>query len=319
MHGERFLLVILVISLATCQAETNMSAARGRPASRKRKAAPQINAPSGLQSDDPVLVGAGDIASCDDLAGAQATAKLIDKIPGTVFAVGDLAYPDGSDQQFANCYGPTWGRFKERTRPAPGNHEYQGDGGASGYVRYFGMAAGDPRTAYYSYNLGAWHIIALNSECEHVEGCDAASPQLQWLREDLDRNHATCTLAYFHKPLFSSGAAHGNDQTLKPLWQTLYDAGADIVIGGHDHHYERFAPQDPEGRADSAHGIREFIVGTGGKNTHRLLAAPQPNSEVRQADTYGVLKLTLHKTSYDWEFIPQAGRTFTDSGHGICH
>ena len=316
---ERLLLALLVISLATCQARTNISGVRGRPASGKRKAAPQTKAPSSSQSDDPVLVGAGDIASCDDLAGAQATAKLIDNIPGTVFAVGDLAYPNGSDEQFAKCYGPTWGRFKERTRPAPGNHEYNGDGGASGYVRYFGAAAGDPKKAYYSYDLGAWHIVALNSECDYVEGCDAASPQLQWLREDLGRNHAACTLAYFHKPFFSSGAAHGNDPTLKPLWQTLYDAGAEIVIGGHDHHYERFAPQDPEGRADSAHGIREFIVGTGGKNTHRLLAAPQPNSEVRQADTYGVLKLTLHKTSYDWEFIPQAGRTFTDSGHGVCH
>src|SRR6266700_6565998 len=170
MHGERFLLVILVISLATCQAETNMSAARGRPASRKRKAAPQINAPSGLQSDDPVLVGAGDIASCDDLSGAEATAKLIDKIPGTVFAAGDLAYQDGTDEQFAKCYGPTWGRFKERTRPVPGNHEYHSSG-ASGYARYFGAIAGDPTKAYYSYDLGQWHIIALNSECDKVGGC----------------------------------------------------------------------------------------------------------------------------------------------------
>ena len=175
---ERLLLALLVISLATCQARTNISAAHGPPASGKRKAAAQTKAPSSSQSDDPVLVGAGDIASCDDLVGAQATAKLIDKIPGTVFAVGDLAYPDGSDEQFAKCYGPTWGRFKERTRPAPGNHEYQGDGGASGYVRYFGAAAGDPKKAYYSYDLGAWHIVALNSECDHVEGCDAASPQL---------------------------------------------------------------------------------------------------------------------------------------------
>src|SRR5438105_8545165 len=139
----------------------------------------------GKTSADPVFVGAGDIASCDDLSGAEATAKLIDKIPATVFAVGDLAYPDGSDEQFANCYGPTWGRFKERTRPAPGNHEYAGDSGASGYVRYFGLAAGDPKKGYYSYDLGAWHIIALNSECENVQGCDAASPQWQWLREDL--------------------------------------------------------------------------------------------------------------------------------------
>ena len=320
MRSGRFLLAILVISLAMCQAQTNLSAARGRAASGRRKAVPRSkNRSSSAQSDDAVLVGAGDIASCDDLAGAEATAKLIDKIPGTVFAVGDLAYPDGSDEQFANCYGPTWGRFKERTRPAPGNHEYHGGGGASGYVRYFGMAAGDPTKAYYSYDLGAWHIIALNSECDNVEGCDAASPQWQWLREDLARHQTPCTLAYFHKPLFSSGAEHGNDPTLKPFWQTLYDAGADVVIGGHDHHYERFAPQDPDGRADPEHGMREFIVGTGGKNSHRLLAAPRPNSEVRQADTYGVLKLTLHKTSYDWEFIPEPGRNFTDSGHGVCH
>src|SRR5947207_10034009 len=157
---ERLLLALLVVSLQTWHARTNISGVRGRPASGKRKAAPQTKAPSSWQSDDPVLVGAGDIASCDDLAGAQATAKLIDKIPGTVFAVGDLAYPDGSDEDFTNCYGPTWGRFKDRTRPSPGNHEYHSDG-ASGYVRYFGAVAGDPKKAYYSYDLGQWHILAL--------------------------------------------------------------------------------------------------------------------------------------------------------------
>src|SRR5216683_6938551 len=160
-------------------------------------------------TSDPVLVGAGDIASCDDLAGARATAKLVENIPGTVFAAGDLAYPNGSDEDFINCYGPTWGRFKDRTRPAPGNHEYHSDG-ASGYVRYFGAAAGDPNKGYYSYGLGAWHIIALNSECAKVGGCDAASPQGQWLRQDLAEHRNGCTLAYFHKPLFSSGGAHGN-------------------------------------------------------------------------------------------------------------
>src|SRR5215475_3911052 len=148
---------------------------------------------------DPVLVGAGDIASCDDLAGAEATAKLIDKIPGTVFAVGDLAYPDGSDEQFTNCYGPTWGRFKDRTRPAPGNHEYH-KGGASGYARYFGAAAGDPDKAYYSYNLGTWHILVLNSECLEIGGCDAQSPETRWLRQDLAQHATECKLAYFHKP-----------------------------------------------------------------------------------------------------------------------
>src|SRR6516165_8278644 len=266
---------------------------------------------SAPSNSDPILVGAGDIASCDDLSGAVATAKLLDKIPGTVFAVGDLAYPDGSDEQFAKCYGPTWGRFKDRTRPAPGNHEYHSDG-ASGYVRYFGDTAGDPKKAYYSYDLGTWHIIALNSECESVGGCGAGSQQEQWLRQDLDAHPTKCTLAYWHKPLFSSGAAHGNDPEVKPLWDALYAADADVVIGGHDHDYERFAPQDPSGRLDSQRGIREFVVGTGGKNSHRTFASPQPNSEVREADTFGVLKLRLHPTGYEWEFVPEAGKTFTD-------
>jgi ABC-type transport system involved in cytochrome c biogenesis ATPase subunit len=224
----------------------------------------------------------------------------------------------GSDEQFANCYGPTWGRFKDRTRPAPGNHEYHSDG-ASGYVRYFGAAAGEPKKGYYSYDLGEWHIIVLNSECADVEGCNAGSAQDLWLRQDLKAHPAACTLAYWHKPLFSSGAAHGDDPEVKPLWDALYAANADVVIGGHDHHYERFAPQDPSGNPDPQRGIREFVVGTGGKNSHRKLAGFERNSEVRQADTFGVLKLTLHPTSYDWEFVPEAGKTFTDSGSGTCH
>lgn len=269
-------------------------------------------------ADDPVLVGAGDIASCDDLTGAEATAKLIDKIPGTVFAVGDLAYPDGSDEQFAKCYGPTWGRFKDRTRPAPGNHEYHKTG-ASGYARYFGEAAGAPDKGYYSYELGTWHIVVLNSECPEAGGCEANSPQALWLKQDLAEHATTCTLAYFHKPLFSSGAKHGNDPEVKPLWEVLYHAGADVIINGHDHDYERFAPQDPEGHLDAKHGIREFVVGSGGKNSHRVMGTMQPNSEVQNADTFGVLKLTLHPTGYDWEFVPEAGKTFTDTGRGECH
>jgi hypothetical protein len=278
---------------------------------------PAATSPASAQEGDAVLVGAGDISSCDDLSGAEATAKLIEKIPGTVFAAGDLAYPDGSDEQFAKCYNPTWGRFKDRTRPAAGNHEYHSDG-ASGYARYFGAIAGDPKKGYYSYELGGWHIVVLNSECEEVGGCDTASPQGQWLHQDLAQHPVTCTLAYFHKPLFSSGAKHGNDLLMKPLWEILYNAGADIVVNGHDHDYERFAPQDPDGKTDSSHGIREFVVGTGGKN-HRPFAEPKPNSELRNADTFGVLKLTLHARNYDWQFIPEAGKTFTDSGSGVCH
>jgi hypothetical protein len=298
--------------------DTGIAAPTGTGSNHSPSKEPTNTRPDSSPSDDAVLVGAGDIATCGELAGAEATAELIDKVPGTVFAVGDLAYPDGSDEQFANCYGPTWGRFKERTRPAPGNHEYHSNG-ASGYVRYFGAAAGDPTKGYYSYDLGAWHIVVLNSECQMVGGCDRASAQVQWLRQDLAQHPATCTLAYFHRPLFSSGAAHGNDPAMKPLWQALYDAGADVVIGGHDHHYERFAPQDPEGRADAQRGLREFVVGTGGKSTHRLLAAIEPNSEARNVDTFGVLKLILHADSYEWSFLPQAGKTFTDSGHGTCH
>jgi acid phosphatase type 7 len=309
MDSRRASLVwFLVTGLSVCNAQGSVPALRGSTGS----------APNSGASTDAVLVGAGDIATCGELEGAEATAKLIAKIPGTVFAVGDLAYPDGSDEQFAKCYGPTWGRFKERTRPAPGNHEYHSDG-ASGYAHYFGPAAGDAKKGYYSYDLGAWHVIVLNSECEQVGGCDAVSAQGQWLRHELSQNHAACTLAYFHKPLFSSGVAHGNDPLMKPIWQALYDAGADVVINGHDHHYERFAPQDPDGHPDAQRGIREFVVGTGGKTTHRTLAAsPQPNSEVRNADTFGVLKLTLHPTSYDWEFIPEANKTFSDSGSGTC-
>lgn len=287
-------------------------------AQQQKLASVAVSSAASKTSDDAVLVGAGDIASCDDLAGAEATAKLIAKIPGTVFAVGDLAYPDGSDEQFAKCYGPTWGRFRERTRPAPGNHEYH-KGGASGYARYFGEAAGDPIKGYYSYELGGWHIVVLNSECAEVGGCEAVSPQGKWLQQDLEQHAKTCTLAYFHKPLFSSGAKHGNDPEMKPLWEILYHAGADVVINGHDHDYERFAPQDSEGHADAQHGIREFVVGSGGKSSHRVMGEAQPNSEVRNADTFGVLKVTLHARGYDWEFVPQAGKTFTDTGSGACH
>jgi hypothetical protein len=268
---------------------------------------------AGSSGSVAVLVGAGDIASCDDLAGAQATATLLDNIPGTVFAARDLAY-----EQFAKCYGPTWGRFKDRTRPAPGNHEYHSDG-ASGYVRYFGAAAGDPKKGYYSYDLADWHIVVLNSECEAVGGCEAGSAQGQWLRQDLKEHSATCKLAYWHKPLFSSGAKHGNDPEIKPLWDALYAASVDVVLNGHDHDYERFAPQDPSGKLDPQRGIREFVVGTGGKNSHRTFASAQPNSEVRQADIFGVLKLTLRTAGYEWEFVSEAGKKFTDSGTGTCH
>lgn len=263
-----------------------------------------------------VLVGAGDVADCRDLSGAEATAKLLDQIPGTVMVAGDLAYPDGSKENF-ECYNKTWGRAKSRTRPAPGNHEFHA-AGATPYFDYFGPAAGNPKTGYYSYDLGAWHIIVLNSECQDVGGCGPGSREEAWLRADLIAHPVPCTLVYWHKPLFSSGGKHGNDPETKAFWRALYEANAEIVVNGHDHDYERFAPQDPDGAADAARGIREFVVGTGGKN-HRPFGEPKPNSEARNADSFGVLKLTLGDKSYDWQFIPEAGKTFTDSGSGTCH
>jgi hypothetical protein len=276
-----------------------------------------VSSASGVAKNETVvLVGAGDIADCRDLSGAEATAKLLDQIPGTVMAVGDLAYPDGTKENF-QCYDQTWGRQKARTRPAPGNHEFHSSA-ATPYFDYFGSSAGASGDGFYSYELGAWHIVVLNSECADVGGCGVGSREEKWLRADLAAHPSYCTVAYWHKPLFSSGGAHGNDLEVTPLWQALYDAGADVVIGGHDHNYERFAPQDPQGQADPARGIREFVVGTGGKNL-RPFGPTKANSEVRNNEAFGVLKLTLRPRGYDWQFISQAGKTFTDAGTGDCH
>lgn len=268
-----------------------------------------------------ILVGAGDIAGCGDLSGAEATAKLIDGIPGTVFAAGDLAYPNGTLEEFQDCYQPTWGRFKQRTRPAPGNHEYNGLQ-ASGYFRYWGKQAGDPKKGYYSYDLSSWHIVVLNTNCEVKElgGCAKGSPEETWLREDLSAHPNACILAYGHHALFSSGlfASHARHEELRPFWQDLYAAHADLILAGHEHSYERFAPQDPEGHADPEHGIRQITVGTGGKS-HTFLSFARQNSEVRNMDAFGVLKLTLGPRKYRWEFIPEAGKSFRDSGEGACH
>ena len=271
---------------------------------------------SSAPNSDPVLVGAGDIASCSS-SGDEATAKLLSHIPGTVFTTGDNAYEDGTASEFADCYGPSWGRFKDRTRPSVGNHEYQTPR-ASGYFGYFGAAAGDPDKGYYSYDRGEWHIISLNSMCGEVGGCGANSPMVTWLKEDLASNPTSCTLAYFHHPLFSSGSEHGNDPRMRPSWDALYEAGAEVVLNGHDHDYERFGPQTPAGEADPKRGIREFVVGTGGNSLYAFLP-PKPNSQVRNVDAYGVLKLTLHPDSYEWKFVPVAGKTFTDSGSDGCH
>lgn len=263
-------------------------------------------------SGSVTFVGAGDIASCNS-SGDEATASLLDGIPGTVFTLGDNVYDNGTATEFTNCYNPTWGRHKSRTLPSPGNHDYN-TAGASGYYGYFGAAAGDPAKGYYSYDLGDWHIIALNSNIAR----DAASAQIAWLTSDLAANTKTCTLAYWHHPRFSSGLEHGNDTSVQPFWDALYAANADVVLSGHDHDYERFAPQTPTGVADAAGGIREFVVGTGGRS-HYSLGTLKANSQVFDGTTYGVLRLTLSAGGYSWQFVPVPGGQFTDSGTGTCH
>jgi hypothetical protein len=263
---------------------------------------------------DPVLVGAGDIAACG-LHGDTQTAALLDSIGGTVFTAGDNAYPNGTPQQFTDCYGPTWGRHLARTRPAPGNHDWETQD-LAGYKGYFGTVASPDDTSWYSYDLGTWHVIVLDSNCEHVGGCAADSKQGTWLADDLAASKAKCTMAIWHHPRFSSGV-HGNDSAVGPFWRALYDAGADVVVNGHDHDYERFAPQDPEARADGPRGLREFVVGTGGAEL-RDFQAPRPNSVVRVAFSYGVVRFVLHPSGYEWRFISTDGQ-FSDNGAAACH
>jgi acid phosphatase type 7 len=261
------------------------------------------------------LIAAGDIASCAS-NGDEQTAALVDTVPGTVAALGDLVYEDGTAQEFAQCYEPSWGRFKARTKPTTGNHEYQ-TGNASGYFGYWGAAAGSAAQGWYSYELGAWHVVVLNSNCSFVGGCQTGSPQEAWLRADLASHQNRCTLGYWHHPRFSTGFFTGTS-SVGPLFQALYDANADLVLVGHAHNYQRWAPLNPAGAVDRARGMREFVVGSGGRDFHSV-APPAAGQEAANADTFGVLRLTLKGTSYDWQFMPVAGRTFTDSGSQACH
>ncbi len=271
--------------------------------------------PAGTGGQAVVLVGAGDIARCGSDATA-ATAALLDDIPGVVFTTGDNAADDGSLASYEQCYDPTWGRHKSRTRPAPGNHDYSVPG-AAGYFQYFGDVAGDPPKGYYSYDVGDWHIVVLNSVNDEVD-TSRGSEQEQWLRADLAATDKECVLAYWHHPRFYSHASWTKNFAVMPFWQALYEAGAEIVVNGHFHLYERYAPQDPDGGLDVENGIRQFTVGTGGHWLYDEQPAA-PNIEARNNDTYGVLKLTLERGGYAWEFIPAAGGSFTDSGRGTCH
>lgn len=276
---------------------------------------------------DPVVVAAGDLvcgtgspasAPCQHAATASVTSTLV---PTAVLLLGDIQYEAATLADFNTYFAPTWGVHKPITWPAPGNHEYQTNG-AAGYFDYFNGVgvqagrAGDRAKGYYSFNLGAWHIVSLNSNCSAVGGCGAGSPQEQWLRADLAVNPVPCTLAYWHHPLFSSGS-HGNNAFMAPLWQALYDFGADLVLAGHDHDYERFGPQTAAGVADASRGIRSFVVGTGGKETNGF-GTIKANSEVRNSNSLGVLKLILGANGYDWQFVPIPGHTLSDAGSAQC-
>ncbi|HEU4557351.1 MAG TPA: metallophosphoesterase [Longimicrobium sp.] len=256
------------------------------------------------------IVTAGDIASCW-WRSDEGTARLLDRVGGVVMPLGDLVYSSGTVRQFADCYDPTWGRHKERTRPVAGNHDYRTADGAP-YYAYFGKAAGEPGKGWYSFDVDGWHVVVLNTETDFSEG----SEQMRWLRRDLERHPVKCTLAATHRPRFSSGK-HGDSERMKPLFQVLYDGGVDVLLSGHDHLYARYAPQDPRGRKDRERGIRQFVVGTGGAPFYDLAEAG-PNSETRQNRVHGVLRLVFHPQGYDWEFVGINGG-YSDRGSDRCH
>lgn len=261
------------------------------------------------------IVGAGDIGDCTR-DGATRTSDILVNEPGWIFTAGDNAYENGSAADYRACYAPTWGRLKDRTiLPAPGNHDWNTPG-AAGYLGYFGAAAAPEGVTWYSTDLGAWHVVVLDSNCDKVGGCDASSPQGRWLARDLAASTAHCTLAIWHHPLFSSGE-HGNAPEVRPFWDALLAAGAELVINGHDHDYERFAPQTADGAELRPGGLREIVAGTGGGEL-RAFHALAPNSEFRLAGSWGVLRLTLHPANYVWEYLPAAGE-IADSGSTPCH
>lgn len=271
-----------------------------------------------FQGESAVLTGAGDIAY--EGPGAEATAKLLDRIPGTIYALGDNAYQSGSHDEFARFFHPTWGRHKQRIRPVVGNHEYRTPG-AAGYFDYFGAAAGDRTKGFYSYDLNdSWHVVVINS-CSAGDGAAAAqmvpgSEQYRWLSETLDAHRHQNVVAMWHHPRFSSGA-HGDNDEADAVWRLLHDKGVDIALWGHDHHYERFDPANAEGKQDDQKGMRSWVVGTGGKNHYPFFKLPKRITAIRHASSFGVLKLTLFQKAYEWEFLPIEGEKFTDKGRSL--
>ena len=274
--------------------------------------------PTGLITTTPpqIAVGAGDIADCNK-PNDEATANIVDNVAGTVIVMGDNVYENGTTTEYQNCYNPSWGRFKARTKPSAGNHEYNTPG-ATGYYQYFGAAAGDPTKGYYTYELGGWHVIVLNSNISMKVG----SAQYNWLTNDLAASQNLCTMAYWHHPLYSSTSGTGTGgltySSVRPLVDALYAGGADLILMGHRHFYERLAPMKPDGTRDDVFGTRHMIVGTGGKSTGSQTNI-FPTSEARNGNTYGVIKLYLYEDGYAWKFLPIAGKTYTDSGSTACH
>lgn len=306
---------VAVLAIAVVQALPPGGSNVTSPAPHGRVSGVRIAAAGDIACDptsSSFNAGEGSGLNCRQLATSD---LLVGGGYSAVLTLGDIQYEDGAYAKFTSSYDPSWGRVESITKPAPGNHEYQ-SGGAAGYFRYFGSAAGDPAKGYYSYDLGGWHVVALNSNCSAVGGCGAGSTQEQWLRADLAAHPAVCTLAYWHHPRFSSGA-HGSDSTYQAFWQALDDANGDLVLVGHDHDYERFAPQTPSGRLDSTRGIRQFVVGSGGKEV-RPFSTIRANSEARDAASLGILELTLGAGVYEWRYRPAVG-SFADSGATSCH
>ena len=276
-----------------------------------------------VSATPPVLLTAGDIGDCFPTRhGDDSTGFLLDSLDGVVVPLGDNAYDNGTLDEYNNCYGPNWGRQKYRTRPVAGNHDYNTPG-APGYFGYFGAAAGDPAKGYYDYTLGSWLVLAINTGTDKPSNYAAGSPQEQWLRAELASHNQQCVLAVLHHPRFSTIDGRAPIQPpIEAIWKALYEYGADLVVNGHDHSYQRFAPMKPDGTRDNAFGIRQITVGTGGGETLYQFSDTLPpgfNIEVRNNTTHGILKLTLRANGYDWKFVPASGATFTDSGSGNCH
>jgi acid phosphatase type 7 len=286
---------------------------------------------SAAAGESVTVVAAGDIA-CDPASGSfkdglgtasncrqEHTARLVEEIdPALVLGLGDMQYEEGTLDNYARSYDRSWGRFKDKTLVVAGGlHDFYGGGD---FYEYWGERAGPaPLRNWFSRDAGAWHLVFLNSYCDEVGGCEPGDPQYEWLRADLAASDAACTLAMWHEPRFTSGARNGEDEDVDPLWDLLYEQGAELVLVGHEHNYERFAPMNGDGERDDASGVREFVVGTGGKSLGADWESIRPSSEVRQEEVYGVLRLTLRPDGYDWEFVAEPGQSFTDAGSGECH